>query len=118
MIKSLATALFIATASFVAPADVEAESLEEEKAARHTIRVHDHEGNPVKGLRIRVESGAGRAIASATTSSDGLAAFEGLSRGRHRAVVSDETGDVASAVVDAGADAATTTIRLGEPANR
>jgi hemoglobin/transferrin/lactoferrin receptor protein len=100
MIKTV-VALSIFGAALLPPAPVEATALEQEKPT-FTIRVQDDGGKALGAVRVRIESMAGTTLASGTTSAEGAVTVDRLPRGRHRAVVSDEKGDIGAAVLVVG----------------
>ena len=84
-------------------------------AGRTTLTVQDETGKPFAGVHVRVESGSGTSLASATVSSEGSVVVARLPRGHHRVVVSDARGEIGRAVlvIDGPGEAATVTIRRG-----
>jgi hemoglobin/transferrin/lactoferrin receptor protein len=75
--------------------------LQDEKPA-FTLKLMDDGGKVLGAVRVRIESMAGTTLASGATSADGIATLERLSRGRHRAIVSDNTGEIGAAVLAVG----------------
>jgi RNA polymerase sigma-70 factor (ECF subfamily) len=56
-----------------------------EGAGTVTVRVIDFDGNPVAGVEAALEAGGDAAAMEAKSDADGLARFEGVRPGRHRA---------------------------------
>jgi hemoglobin/transferrin/lactoferrin receptor protein len=101
MIGRAARAWMLAGVVLTLPVGTSGRTLQDEKTV-FTVKVMDDGGKALGAVRVRVESMAGTTLASGITSAEGVASLDRLPRGRHRAIVSDDRGDIGAAVLVVG----------------
>ena len=77
-----------------------------------TINVVDENGAPFPGVTVKVQSASGTTLATAITSTEGVAALSTLPRGRHRLVASNPSGVLSTTVLTVGLDHGIVTVTL------